>query len=210
MANKRLMGSSTAPLIAIGALILVVILFLSRIQKNTPSLQETDQVTPTETPTIIIPQEWQTFTNALVTLKHPKEATAEDMSGEVVVRFMGKKQIDSGRTQTELFDGYFVRIEKIVNNANATLEEVSTSEVSSAQTNCINENGQVSPYTRVRINNVEAHQFTVVGCSLDHTETVISHNNNFYRITQAYVGDTEDQDRYKTITDQIVSTLTFY
>ncbi len=123
---------------------------------------------------------------------------------------MGQKQIDSGRTQTELFDGYSFRIGEIMNESKLALEQLSKNERENAQNNCLErEKGQVSQLRTVSISGLTGYQYSVEGCYIDYTETIVSFKDKIYRISQLYVGDVEDQGKYKETTNQILSTLRF-
>ena len=123
---------------------------------------------------------------------------------------MGQKQIDSGRTQTELFAGYSFRIGEIMNESKLALEQLSKNERENAQNNCLErEKGQVSQLRTVSISGLTGYQYSVEGCYIDYTETIVSFKDKIYRISQLYVGDVEDQGKYKETTNQILSTLRF-
>jgi len=162
-------------------------------------------VSPRPNPT----DDWKTLTNLNHTFRYPAEASAEAREDESLVFFMGQKQIDSGRTQTELFDGYSFRVGEVTNDANVKLEELAEMERENAVSNCPSEGSVVSRLTPVIISQQEAFQYSAIGCYIDYTETIVAYNNIFYRISQSYVGDAEDQDKYEEITNQILSSFSF-
>lgn len=172
--------------------------------------QESNQVQPTPSPTLDQTSGWKSLSNSNYSLKYPNEAKGEVRENESVVSFMGQKQIDSGRTQTELFDGYSFRVGEIVNDSKLSLEELSKNERENAQSNCLNmDSGQVSQLEKVSINGQVGYQYSAVGCYTDYTETIISFKDKMYRISQLYVGNEADQRNYKETTNRILSTLKF-
>jgi hypothetical protein len=153
--------------------------------------------------------DWELLINNNYSLKYPKEATVETRDNESLVYFMGQKQIDSGRTQTELFDGYSFRLEKILDNSANSLVELSTKERNNAIENCNYENGSISDLIALKIDGKEAFQYYATGCYIDYTESFVSYNGEYYRISQSYVGDEEDYMGYKDITKNILSTIKY-
>lgn len=171
---------------------------------------KTSQIQPTPSPTLNPTNNWEVLANLGYTVRYPKEAKAEAREEESLVLFIGPTQVASGRTQTELFDGYSFRIGMIESNPGLTLEEVSRIERDNAQTNCqVQEGGKVSQLKSVSINGNQGYQYSVEGCYVDYTETIISYKGELYRVSQSYVGNQEDQARYKETTYQILSTLKF-
>lgn len=172
--------------------------------------QKSESTQPTPTPSIKIPENWKTLTNLNHVFKYPEEATGEAREDESIVYFMGKKQIDSGRTQTELFDGYSFRVGEISSTSELPLKELANGERENAINNCSErENDQVSQLKNVFIDGQVGYQYSVQGCYIDYTETIASFDNKFYRISQSYVGDPEDQRKYQEITNQILSSFKF-
>jgi hypothetical protein len=206
---------------AILVIILIIIFsvgFLARSRLNRPDDNLSREEPPpirnlpdnTVTPSKLNPtKDWKTLTNLDHTFRYPAEATAEAREDESLAFFMGQKQIDSGRTQTELFDGYSFRVGEVANDSNLPLEELAEMERESAVNNCHSEDGEVSRLTAVIVSEQEGFQYSATGCYIDYTETIIAHDNIFYRISQSYVGDTEDQDKYEEITNQILSSFQF-
>ena len=110
---------------------------------------------------------------------------------------------------TELFDGYAVRIGLIKGERGITFEELAKNERENAQTNCNDQKGQISQIIEVEVDKHPGYQYSSQGCYLDYTDTIVSFKNQVYRITQSYVGEEKDQQTYKTITNEIYSTLKF-
>lgn len=171
-------------------------------QKN-----QSAQLTPT--PVFAIPNNWKTLSNLNHIFMYPPEAKADAREAESLVFYMGQKQIDSGRTQTELFDGYSFRTGIIDAKSDMTLEQVAKNERDNARENCQSEKGQVSQLKSIVIDGYVGFQYFARECYIDYTETIVSFEDKIYRISQSYVGDTKDQEKYKEITDQILSSLKF-
>jgi len=152
---------------------------------------------------------WKTLTNLNHSFKYPEEATAEAREEESIVYFMGQKQIDSGRTQTELFDGYSFRVGEIANESDLSLEQLAEGERENAVNNCHSGDGKVSQIKSVIVDEQNGLQYSVKGCYLDYTETIVTYDGKYYRLSQAYVGDIEDQDKYEEITNQMLSSFNF-
>ncbi len=128
------------------------------------------------------------------------------MGSESIVVYMGPEQMNSGRTQTELFDGYSFRMGNVSLAPYATLEELVTTERKNAQEHC-QEGGVVSDITPTKVAGQDAFRYVATGCYIDYTETFVGFKDRYYRISQSYVGTM--QESYKGITDQILSSVQF-
>ena len=182
-------------------LTLAVILVLA-IAKLTTQDTNKDTLQNIPSPNQEIEAGWKTLTSSNYSLSYPEEATSEARENESLIFFMGPKQIASGRTQTELFDGYSFRIESTLIPPNTDIENFAESQRKSAQDNCLSyETASVSELKSITITNQPAFQYSAEGCYIDYTETILSFNNNTYRISQSYTGDKEDQTTYKEITN---------
>ena len=157
-----------------------------------------------------IPDGWKILTNKDHSIKYPSEATAVAREEESLIYYMGQKQIDSGRTQTELFDGYSFRVGKIRNVTTNDLKQLALSERNNTMENCNNEDGVVSDLLPVKVGGQGGFQYSAKGCYIDYTETIVGFDGNFYRISQSYVGDNEDYAGYKETTNMILATLEFF
>lgn len=193
-------------------LILSVILFLgvlgwaslSRTDTNAP---HTEKNTPAPTSTL---EKWKVLTNTTHTLQYPPKATGEARENESIVFFMGPKQIASGRTQTELFDGYSVRIGKMDSVSEVSPEKLAVHEKENSEKNCLSyDEASVSPIKNVVVSSLPGFQYAVMNCYVDYTETILSFNGALYRISQSYVGNPVDQQEYKEITEAIVASIRF-
>ncbi len=210
MKNKPTLFIALIALVLMGALFWVNF----KSQNTSPIEEESKTIKDLAEDTVTSPKQdptenWKTLTNLNHTFKYPGEATGEAREDESLVYFMGQKQIDSGRTQTELFDGYSFRVGEVTNDSNLSLEEFTEMERENAVSNCTSEDGVVSKVTSVVISEQDGFQYSATGCYIDYTETIVVYDNIFYRISQSYVGDIEDQDKYEDITNQILSSFQF-
>lgn len=150
---------------------------------------------------------WKTFANPSKTysFKYPdglKSDTGAAGSGFESIRFafMGQKQIDSGRTQTELSEGYMFIVTKIGStSAFDSKKEAEKQQTSSTET-CKN----IGDLTKVKIDSLDGYS---VGCLGESVTTFVSDGKNIYSITEFYTGD--NREAYKKTTDQILSTFKF-
>lgn len=164
-----------------------------------------ENLVPSPTPETI-EEGWEKVFNTSYEFVAPTEATKEDRTNETIITFMGQKQIDSGRTQTELFDGYAFRVgREIVNSAG--IESFARIQRENAAENCFQENGEVSEIEKINLNGIDAYQYFATNCYLDYRETFIENNNYIYRLSESYVGDSEDYPKYKEITNKILSSF---
>jgi len=194
----------------ISVLLMITILVGLYLLNPQESIKDTTVVKPTPSPMAFPTDNWGTLTNLGYTIKHPQDTKAEARDGETLILFVGQKQVASGRTQTELFDGYMVRIGEVVNDSKLSLEQISKSERDNAENNCqVREDGKVTPLTAISIDGRPGYQYSAEGCYVDYTETIVSFKDKIYRISQSYIGDATDQPKYKEITNQILSTLNF-
>ncbi len=205
--KKNVHSSLAVILVVIGALLLGGFAWV-RFQTLAPQ-QEVVQFSPTFSPSPTPSENWKTFTNPPYALQYPSEATAEARDNESIIFFMGQKQLDSGRTQTELFDGYSFRIGIIPPDLAVSFEQLATNERGLVQENCQIKGGQVSQLQSVVVAGQAGFQYSVQGCYLDYTETIVSFNGVTYRISQSYAGEVSDQKIYQEITNKIFSSLTF-
>ncbi len=178
-------------------------------QVTTVSPIQTSIITASPNPTQQTSEELKSISNLGITMQYPAEAKAEARTEETVIFYMGQKQIASGRTQTELFDGYSLRIGLIKPEVGKTLEQTAKVERDNAVTNCQSEKGEVSPLTASTIDRVSAFMYSAKNCYVDYTETITINKDKVYRISQSYVGDTEDQLKYKENTDKMRESIQF-
>jgi len=154
--------------------------------------------------------DWATLTNNSLghSFKHPKNAKAEARETESLVSFMGEIQTASGRTQTELFDGYIFRVGEIELLDDTTIQDLAQTQKMKAESECNSDTGKISPVQTVKItDSLSVLQYTVRGCRTDYTESFGTIGAQSFMITQMYVGTPEDQANYQIITDQMLTTF---
>lgn len=201
------MKSRVTPIVIILVALLLSALGWVTLTKTKTDTPNGEKNTPTPSNTF---EKWKVLSNKNHTLQYPPEATGEARDNESIVFFMGPKQIASGRTQTELFDGYSVRVGKMDSVPETSVETVAINEKENAQQNCLSYNeASVSPIKNVLVSGQPGFQYTVTNCYIDYTETIVSVTDTPYRISQSYVGDPADQQKYKEITEKIVASIRF-
>ena len=156
---------------------------------------------------------WQTYANDEYTFKYPSGLQSDtDAAGAGVdsIRFtyLGPTQIDSGRTETEVFDGYQFVVTKVETNTTLTAQEKASQDRTNSQTNCP-ENSTISNVFPTQISGLTAYQYSATGCFSDYTTSYVVNNDNLYSITQSHAGEPPKDQEYKEITVQILSTFQF-
>lgn len=181
---------------------------------------------PTVDPELVIDQQsslipdtlsdWQLYQGNGYTFKHPKDVdtfteTAGKDTDSISVVFIGPTQKASGRTQTELFDGYSFS----VTNMGVSSENSSSELVAKERMQNVDACSQTDPVTDISevqtmvLAGHTAYQFTSIGCFADFTLTYLDDGSNVFRITQLYTGTPDVYESYKRTTDQILSTFAF-
>ncbi|MFZ2202780.1 MAG: hypothetical protein WAV56_05320 [Microgenomates group bacterium] len=165
---------------------------------------------PTTDPTV----NWKTYTNTDYgfQFRYPPEARLETLGSspneQYKIIYMGKKQIASGRTQTDLSDGYIFYVSVRDDVSRSTVETISQQTYAGAKENCY-EQSTISNITSTLINDKPAKTYNVLNCLGDYTEIFVSNGKKIFEITQIYVGEPVDRENYKSITIQILSTFKF-
>jgi len=182
---------------------------LSPIPSNSPTSIPTVSTSSTSDSTV----NWETYTGSEYSFKHPaglKSDTGAAGAGSESIRFqyMGQKQVASGRTQTELFDGYAFIVTKIGLISQKTPEQLATERRNNSKDNC-GSDVVLSEIKSVSLGMSKGVQYSVKNCMGDYTSSYVSSGNNVYEIIQLYVGENVDQKGYEEITNQIFNTLTF-
>jgi len=164
---------------------------------------------PSQAVSPISTSNWDVYESSLksYSFKHPpglKSDTGAAGVGFESIRFMlvGPTQMASGRTQTELFDGYAFIVTKL--GSSTTLDP--KKEIETQQKNSVSNCQDVGAVTSVIVAGKQAYQYAA-NCRGTYTTTYVSNGMNTYSITQSYAGG--NQEAYKTITDQILSTFKF-
>lgn len=161
---------------------------------------------PTSSPTLSAKLD-----NAYFSLDYDASATTSARtapdSREWVVSYMGQKQRESGRTQTELWDGYMVSIMRFETNGEsdgamtqATLDRQSTIDA------CSEEN--VTPIIEGKVGVYEVITY-YGGClgSADHYYLMLG--DILYRISALTTGDASDLSLYRDTVTTMLNSLRF-
>lgn len=151
--------------------------------------------------------DWQTYTDQGMgySVKYPMEANLNLYEKKYFrVSYMGHKQIESGRTETSLFDGYSVTI--VPTTDGNSLDEIYTKRVESFDNAC--DPTQMGQSSKITISGYQAIKYSA-SCLGDYTTYIINHNNSFVDITLMTTGDGEDLPKYLAVTNQILSTFKF-
>lgn len=160
----------------------------------------------TDVPKVDPTSNWKTYTGKLFSFKYPVDARLEvQQDGVVKIMYMGQKQIDSGRTQTSLFDGYGFFVSS--QNETLTLEEVYQKRVENFGNAC--DPDKMGKLQSSTIDGYKAVYYDS-SCLGDYTTyLVINKDDILFELVELYVGDSADQVVYKKVVDQILSTFKF-
>ena len=193
-------------------IVLILIIFgLSYLkwQSRGEVISPTQSISPSPSPLSSGSSDTSLFTEYF-SLTYPSIATQSPISESPdstswTIRYMGEKQTSSGRTQTELFDGYAVTVtrfpEVIGDNPALTQAE-------SDRQGTIDGCGE-SSVTKIRDEQIagkNAHAFTG-GCVGEATSFYFMDKNNLYRITTMAVGTPEDVFNYQQSVDKVLASL---
>lgn len=176
-------------------------------------LSPTPGINTTPVPDFI--NDWEIYSNSAYSFKHPKDLASDTNAGganaeSTRFRYMGEKQKTSGRTQTELFDGYMFIVTKIDSSGQKSAKQAAEEAYKSTKQNCGNyDNSSISEISVITINGQIAYQYEVSNCYTDYKNTFIANGDSVYNITQSYTGEEPEYFEYKKITDQILSTFEF-
>lgn len=182
-------------------------------KSNSPITASPTQVITTPVPDV--PSNWETYSSPDndYSFKHPSGIKSDTGAGGVGFEsirfvFMGQKQIDSGRTQTELADGYSFSVIKLgsVNKYDPSTEAQKSN--NNDKESCANIDPEISSVIKTTVSGHDAYQYEK-NCMGNSTITYISNGVNVYLISQFYAGDKEDLPVYRTTTLQIYSSFKF-
>ena len=160
---------------------------------------------PSPTPT---PQTENTLETPYFTLTYPLEATVSSYtspdSSTWAISYLGKSQRESGRTQTELFDGYnlsLTHFEVVGDNVRRTQAEADRTGIVDS---CGQEN--VTVIRTSAFSNYEALTF-YGGCLGEADYYYLQTESGLYRVTKMIVGPDEYIPEYEKSIDLILSKL---
>lgn len=197
-------------------LILITIIFALGYLKYWGAKQTLLSPSPSPSPAITISpsptSSWLTFSTDLFTLTYPPEASASERpenpdSKNWAVTYMGETQRQSGRTQTELFDGYALNLTafEIVGDDPAQIQAESDRQ---ATIDACGLEGEVTPITSTSIASQTALTYSG-GCLGRPTSYYFSLDQQLFRLSVLVVGSTEDRVQYLSTVDKIIASLHF-
>ena len=181
-------------------------------KNNTAEVRPTSQSSPSyQVPTLMknedIPENWKTYTSQKYNFefKYPPEARLSDQSeGYVAVSFMGEKQKASGRTQTELFDGYAFNIADVTAGGYRDLDDFYAQKVSELKEICT----KIGDPKETTISGRRAITQRL-SCLNDYDSYYVLSNNTYFEISLFQVGEAEDLPNYTETVNKIFSTFKF-
>jgi hypothetical protein len=204
-------SSNSLTIISMAIFILMslgVIVFLYYQNQQLKSMLATYQAqsSPTPSATADPTANWKTYTNPTKTysFKYPDGLNSDTLPGGtgfegIRYTFMGPIQTASGKTQTELTDGYSFAVVKQGQSSELDPKTEIEKSVQNSKENCTS----ISTVSDVVIAKVDAFQYSE-NCLGTYTITYLSDGNYTYSISQLYTSES-----YKTVTDQILSTFKF-
>jgi len=198
----------------------VAVLAFTQMQRPTETAMEPsptpeamiEEPTPTPEAMVVDTTGWESYAGEGYTLMYPSTFTASDTeeNGDKGVSLLmhGEIQKNSGRTQTELFDGVVVKT-LLAKETGQTLEEYSSSEYQIAKSGLDpNSDDYFTDLVKTAIAGQDAYVYDIHGYS-DAKVYYLSVNENILKIIVIYAGSEDDVPGYLSLADQILSTFEF-
>ncbi len=184
--------------------------FRARFLRPTPTPNVHITPSPSPDPTA----GWKTYTNTAgdYSIKYPATATIEAaQKPSVSISFMGQEQVQSGRTQTELFDGYKVTVSSEQIAPGQTAQSAALYQNKNVINGCpAPEVAKVSGVETAKISGLTAYHYTIMNCLGDYDMYLVQNSNTIYSINLLYTASTASQkDAYYQTATQILSTFKF-
>jgi hypothetical protein len=175
-------------------------------------ITQTPAPTPTVEPLTDSTKDWETYTGKEYEFKYPAGLKSDTGAAganfeSIRVQFMGEKQTASGRTQTELFDGYAFIVTKIDSAPEKTPLQWAEEKRAATKETCAE--AVFGDINETAIEKGVGVQYKVKNCFADYTLSLIEYNGIVYEITQVYVGEPADQAKYEHTTDLIFNSIKF-
>lgn len=195
-------------------LVLVLIIFglsyLKWLAWKAPDQPQNTQVSSPEPSSL--PKTGSTLKTPYFSIDYPSVASSSPVSElpdstTWSVSYMGPKQKASGRTQTELFDGYAVSLTRF---SEIVGDDPLTTQAESDRQGTIDGCGEdsVTQITSLKLVNHQALSFTG-GCLGEATNYYLLAGSALYRISTMAVGTPEDSYNYEQTVKDILSSLEF-
>jgi hypothetical protein len=145
-------------------------------------------------------------------ISYPQQAdftTSTSQNGDIEtfqIAVAGPAQIDKIFNETNLMEGYIVKIIVHKNITNLDLELFSREKRNSFVVKCP-ATAKVSEITNTKVNFADARRFEVDECLVNYIETFVIRDNLVFEIMQVYKGDVGYKQIYKGQTEEIVQTF---
>lgn len=173
-----------------------------------PSVQESQSPTPKA---IVDATGWGSYKGSDYSLMYPPTFTisdAEENGAKGITLLMhGETQKNSGRTQTELFDGVIVRVLLFADMGQQSLLDYASGEYQTAKSSLDpNSDDYFTDLTKTKIAGNETYMYDVHGYS-DAKVYYLNVGGNVLKIIVIYAGSDTDVPGYLTLANEILSTL---
>lgn len=159
----------------------------------------------------IVPGEeaWKTLENEYFSLSYPKDASVsgkEEGPDSVTWRVyrIGDKQLNSGRVQTELFDGYALGITRFITVGDDAARIQANSDRLSIVNGCGEENA--TDIKEIKLGNTTALTFNG-GCIGQAIYYYLNEGDALYRVTSLIAGEEEDVKTYASVVGKILESF---
>lgn len=195
------------------ALLIFIIIVLSYFKFVAATSTSLTTTSPSPTPSLV-PSPSPVATNPLITdyfsLDYPVEATTASViespdSLEWRVVYMGDTQKASGRTQTELFDGYMVSLTRFEVPTSTDSARLQAEADRQSTIDACGEEG-ATPITEGKVGSFPALTF-YGGCLGEATQYYLINNDSLYRINVMVVGPEAMLPKYNQLVQIIFSSL---
>lgn len=159
-------------------------------------------------------QNWKTYSDPqkLYSIKYPPEAKVSSYTSTTTsFTYIGPTQQKSGRTQTELADGYKVSVDYQPFTAQQSPETMVNDIYRQARQGCpVPEEVALSPLTKITISGQLAWQYIINNCLGDATVSFVAYKDKLYSLTAMYASlNSNDLPKYLEKASQIISTFQF-
>lgn len=223
MPQKKTQPQSHTLIVAafVGVLLVAAGLFFSQSGSNNlgmlplqPKTSDANNPAAGILPEVSIPNDWPTYQGDEYAFEYPEGAKIDHGAGGIYnestrVTQMGPKQIASGRTQTELFDGYSFTVLELGSTSEKTLQEFAAEQHRNSQESCLDGVEVPQPQPVTLSSGLQGFQFEVIGCRVDNVQTFVENKGTAYLLVQSFVGEPVDQAEYRQLTEQILSSFRF-
>lgn len=206
--------------IVVALLVIVAAVAFAYSQMNKPAMVE-----PFPTPEAIMEEAsptpeamvdttgWESYVGEGYTLMYPSTFSASDTeeNGDKGISLLmhGETQKNSGRTQTELFDGIVIKSLLVSNTDQQSLMEYANSQQMAAKSSLDPQSEDtISDLAAVTIAGQNAYMYDIHGYS-DAKMYFLGKGNTIVKIIVIYAGSDADVPGYLSLADQILSTFKF-